>query len=140
MTFALVIDGTIEVGRLPGSARRLDDGRWVMDLSNVVDRQACGWFEVTDTPRPDDTATTTYTRSLILVGGAPVVTWTPVDKTQVELDADTAQAADSTEDDQIRQMVSALRDYLALALPTAAQTRQQVDRLTRVAIRLIRNI
>jgi hypothetical protein len=75
MTYALVDGDTIESehGSLPESARRLDTGDWVLGLreyGTVEQQQACGYFEVVDTPRPADTATDTYVRSLELVAEA----------------------------------------------------------------------
>lgn len=88
MSYALVIDDTIQkVGALPKSARRLDNQAWVMGLpdADTATQQATGWFEVVDTTRPDDTATTTHDRSIELVGGVPTVVWTERDKTEDEL-------------------------------------------------------
>lgn len=88
MSYALVTDDTIQrTGQLPRSARRLDNDAWVMGLANASTeaQQACGWYEVTDTAKPDDTDTTTHDRSIELVGGVPTVVWTERDKTEDEL-------------------------------------------------------
>jgi len=88
VTYAQIVDDTIQsVGRLPNSARRLDDGAWVMGLADasVELQQATGWFEVVDVPRPDDTATTTHDHSIELLDGTPTVVWTERDKTPDEL-------------------------------------------------------
>ena len=88
MSYVLVTDDTIQsIGGLPRSARRLDNDAWVMGLANASTeaQQACGWYEVADTDRPDDTATTTFDRSIELVEGVPTVVWTERDKTDDEL-------------------------------------------------------
>lgn len=88
MSYVLVTDDTIQsIGGLPRSARRLDNDAWVMGLANASTeaQQACGWYEVADTDRPDDTATTTFDRSIELVEGVPTVVWTERDKTADEL-------------------------------------------------------
>lgn len=88
MSYALVIDGTIEaVGGLPRSARRLDNDAWVMGLASapVAEREACGWFAITSTDRPAGTDTTTHDRSVELVDGTPTVVWTERDLTADEL-------------------------------------------------------
>jgi hypothetical protein len=93
MSYALVIDGTIEAeGALPASARRLDNDAWVMGLATapVELQQATGWYEVTDTPRPADTATDTFDRTLELVGTTPTVVWVQRPKTAEEVAAATA--------------------------------------------------
>jgi hypothetical protein len=100
MTYALVDGDTIESehGSLPESARRLDTGDWVLGLreyGTVEQQQACGYFEVVDTPRPADTATDTYVRSLELVAGIPTETWTARPWTAEEL-ASKAQVAVET--------------------------------------------
>ena len=77
--YAFVVDGTVQaVGRLPVAARRLDTGQWVLGLADapVELQEACGWYQVADTPRPDDTATTTHGRTVELVDGTPTVVWT----------------------------------------------------------------
>jgi len=86
--FALVTDDTIQaVGRLPRSARRLDTGQWILGLPDApVDlQQACGWYEVTDADRPDETETTTHDRTFELVDGIPTVVWTERPLTDEEL-------------------------------------------------------
>ena len=46
---------------------------------------ACGWHPVTDTPRPDDTDTTTHDRTLTEIDGTWTVTWTKRDLTADEM-------------------------------------------------------
>ena len=144
MSYALVIDEVItqQASLLPSSARRLDDGQWVMDLptAQLATQQACGWFQVVQTTRPPDTATTTSDSSVELVDGYPTVVWTSRPKTTAEIDADTARAARTGEDDRARQIIGVLHEYLAIESPTATQLHQQVDRLTRIAIYLVRDI
>ena len=85
---AYVTDGTIQaVGRLPRSARRLDTGQWILGLhdASVNLQQACGWYEVMDTDRPDDSPTTTHDRTVELVDGVPTVVWTERPLTDEEL-------------------------------------------------------
>ena len=132
MTYALVTNSTIQAvqGRPPTSARRLDSGNWVLGLRTAPAalQQACGWWEITDTPRPDDTATTTHDRTVELVAGVPTVVWTERDKTQAELDAE----AKATREQQIRGSVadylSATDTFLAITSPTQAQVLAQVRR------------
>lgn len=88
MSYANVTHDTIQkVGTLPKSARRLDNDAWVLGLrdADTATQQATGWFEVTDTARPDDTDTTTHDRSIELVASVPTVVWTERDKTADEL-------------------------------------------------------
>jgi hypothetical protein len=79
--FAYVNDGSVHQTRnhLRFAAQRLDTGQWVMnlELADTATCEACGWFAVTDTPRPADTATHTTERSVELVAGVPTVVWTP---------------------------------------------------------------
>jgi hypothetical protein len=99
VSYALVIANAIqsEHARLPDSARRLDTGEWVLGLrayGSVEQQEACGYFEVADTERPDDTDTDTHVRALTLVDGVPTVTWTARPWTADEL---AARAAAVTE-------------------------------------------
>jgi hypothetical protein len=79
VSYAQIIDGQIaSIGRLPKSARRLDNGAWVMGLATAPAnmQEACGYFAYTETERPADTETTTFTRSVEVVDGRPAVVWT----------------------------------------------------------------
>lgn len=84
MSYVRLINGTVaaEADQLPGQARRLDNGAWVRNLPDaaVDEQQATGWYQVTPTARPTDTATTTYERQVTL-NGQPSETWVPRDKT-----------------------------------------------------------
>lgn len=87
MVFALVKDNSISaIGRIPDSARRLDNGRWVLGLRDAAEefQKSCGWFVITETQRPEDTETATYDRSVELVNGTPTVVWVQREKTQTE--------------------------------------------------------
>lgn len=87
--YAHVTDNTITdtAWRLPRAARRLDTGQWVLGLPHAATRlqQACGWREVTETERPDDTDTTTHERTIELVDGTPTAVWTERPLTDREL-------------------------------------------------------
>lgn len=167
--YALVIDTTIDaIGLLPAAARRLDTGEWVMPpgglTSAALDLQhACGWYEIVDTPRPDDSDTQTYDRDIVLVDGTPTVTWTARDWTQDELDAHTQTANRSTLQDQAADAIatnqaalalgdptptndaflaladptSQLNTYLAIGSPTNAQVVAEVKLLTQIAVPLV---
>lgn len=92
---AAVIDIT---SRLPTAARRLSDGAWLCPPDGqwtTPQAESCGWHAVVDTPRPDDTPTTTHDRTIDLVGGVPTVVWTERALTAQEVaarDLVTAQA------------------------------------------------
>jgi hypothetical protein len=94
--YALVVDGQIQsTGGLPQSARRLDDGAWVMGLATAgVDLQrATGWFEIVEPARPTITTAETFDPDTIeLVAGAPTLTYHVRAKTAPELAADVANA------------------------------------------------
>ena len=124
---------TTTAGRLPGAARRLDTREWVMGLDTAPTdlQQACGWYTVTDTTRPADDATTTYDRSVTWDGTNATVTWTARPKTQAELDADTQTTNRTTIQTQAKTALANNRTYLAIATPTTAQMRAQIDALTR---------
>lgn len=139
MTYAFVTDATIQsLGRLPNSARRLDTGQWVMGLGTapVGLQQACGWFEVVDTPRPADTATTTHDRSVELVNGTPTVVWTERPKTQAELDAEAAADRQRTRQVNVEQAVATLRQWADQAAATTVTNGNAVNTLQTVVNRL----
>lgn len=136
--YALIIDGTIEaVGRLPESARRLDTDEWVMGLDTATADlvAATGWLPVTDTDRPNDTATTTHDYSVELVNGTPTVTWTERPKTQAELDGQQQQANRSTIDAEITAALNRLQTLInapAVAeVPPGTLTTAQLSNIAR---------
>lgn len=95
--FALIENSTIiDIrGSLPRAARNAQ-GAWVCPPDGewaTAQHEACGWFEVVDTPRPEDTLTSTFGGEVQLVDGAPVFVWTQRDKTDEELAAEAAHAA-----------------------------------------------
>jgi hypothetical protein len=94
--YALVVDGQIQsTGRLPESARRLDDGAWVMGLATAgLELQAaCGYLEVVEPTRPTITTAQTFDDDTIeLVAGVPTRVYHVRAKTAPELAADVANA------------------------------------------------
>lgn len=141
MTYAHVTNGTVDtIGRLPNSARRTDTQQWVLGLATapVELQRACGWYEVVETPRPDDTASVTHDRSVELVNGTPTVVWTQRNKTPDEIAADTATTNGTTIRTQAAAALDTNRTFLALASPTAAQNAAQIAKLTRQMNGLIR--
>lgn len=113
MSYAYVTSDTIQSSgnTLPSAARRLDTGQWVLGLRDapVSLQEACGWFTVTDTPRPTDTDTTTHDRSLELVGNVPTVVWTARPWTADELTARQADNNRTTIDQAITDALAELQ-------------------------------
>ena len=71
----------------PPTEGELADGRTVSGITptNTTMLAACGWHPVTDTPRPDDTPTTTHDRSVTKIDGTWTVVWTMRDLTAGEM-------------------------------------------------------
>lgn len=71
----------------PPTEGELPDGRTVSGITpdNTTMLAACGWHPVTDTPRPDDTDTTTHDRSVAEIDGTWTVVWTKRDLTADEM-------------------------------------------------------
>jgi hypothetical protein len=151
--FALVVDGQIANtrGEVPDTARRLDTGEWVLGLREYADqatREACGWYQVTDTVRPADTATHTTVQSVELVAGVPTVVWTPRAFTADELAGFARQANLATLSDvqvlaaKIAEIKTFLTDpdvVTAEAQPNAtALTAQQQNRFNKAVARQLR--
>lgn len=109
MTYALVQNNNItQTGGLPETW--WDGARyWDLRPMDADDLAAIGWHEVADAPRPADTATDTYERSIVLVNGVPTVTWTARPWTQAELAARTAAANEQTLRDGIAAEIAALK-------------------------------
>ena len=114
--YALVIDDTIqaEQGSLPPSDRRLDTDDWVMGLATAPTdlQEACGWFAVVDAPRPPDTETSNFDRSLQLVDGTPTVIWTERPKTPDELESDQQVENKSSIQTNLEQDMDAMQALL----------------------------
>jgi hypothetical protein len=109
--YAQIIDNAIgQTGGLPDSARRVDSGAWVLGLADAdqATREACGWFEVDDTARPDDTATTTHDQLIELVAGVPTVVWTERAKTAEELNPPVSDS------EKLATLLAALTDAQSL--------------------------
>ena len=153
MSYALVVDDEIvSVGLMPKAARNIDSGDWILPYNGIwsdSERTAAGYYKVSQTERPEDTATDTFDRSLEIVDGVPTVIWTQRPMTQDELDAaaakaaaDAAQAAQdalmSDTEAQARTGFANNKDYLALPAPTGPESIAQVEALTRQVNGLIR--
>lgn len=140
--FAYVVDGVIErTGDVPPSARRLDNGDWVLGLARAsVDKLAAvGWHEIVDVDRPDDTSTVTHDRSVELVDGVPTVVWTARDFTPGELSALQSKSNRYAVDAAIIAAVAELDRIAAAAvlptLPSGTLTTAQLS----VVVRSIRD-
>jgi hypothetical protein len=140
--YALVVDGQIQsTGRLPESARRLDDGAWVMGLATAgLELQAaCGYLEVVEPTRPTITTAQTFDDDTIeLVAGVPTRVYHVRAKTAGELANDVANANRTLLSDRatIEADITALKTFLTdvdidavlaqannTALPTATLNR-----------------
>lgn len=87
MAYARIIGDDVAEMPVPSSARRLDTGEWVLGLPDAPDalKAACGFKPVTETPRPADTPTDTFDRTITLLAGTPTVAWAQRPKTEMEL-------------------------------------------------------
>lgn len=139
MTYALVIDNEIQaVGRLPGSARIVESGRWLcppggLAAASVEQQQACGWFAVTDTPPRFDAATEILVRGdVVLVEGSPVRDYTVRSKTVDEIAADADTADRDAKRASVAQAVGWLRTQAETARSTTATTQNAVPVLNGV--------
>lgn len=139
MTFALIVGNTVQaLGRLPESARRLDDGSLVIGLADATRelREATGWFEVVDTTRPTDTAEATYDRSIALVSGVPTVVWTERAKTADELAGQQQQANRTTVQDRLRADLATIDAIVGTAaVSVTGSTVAEVRSSTQAALR-----
>lgn len=120
--FAHVVNGKIRrVGSMPPSARRLDSNDWVLGLGSASAKTlaACGWFDVVESVKPDDTDTHTFDRSVEMVGGVPTVVWVERPWTTAELSAIADRANRSAIDDAITAAIDEL-DRITSADPVPA--------------------
>jgi hypothetical protein len=97
MAYALIIAGAVEsVGRLPNSARRLDNGNWVMGLATASDalKAACGYRAVIDNVPTYDPATQVLERGDVFLADptTPVRAYTIIPKTAEQIAAELAAA------------------------------------------------
>lgn len=83
MSFALVKDGVIQTEDFP---RFWYDGIRLWDFRTNPPDSSTGWIPVIDTDRPEDTYTTTYSRTLELIDGQPTVVWMSREKSAEELE------------------------------------------------------
>lgn len=140
MLYAFVDSGTVvSVGRLPNSARRLDNGSWVMGLSTAPAEmvEACGWFPVVDNPPAFDPVTEVRERSdVTLESGVPVMQYVVRDKTPAEV-AEEADAADrEAKRTSVAGAVSVLRGWADDAQSTTVTSGNAVQVLNLVVDRL----
>lgn len=125
--YAQIIDGTIAVtGVPPDSCRRLDTGDWVLGITAADEqtRQACGWFDVVDTAKPDDTDATTFDQTIELVEGTPTVVWAERAKTDVPPPPPTAEERIADLEAKLAQAEPTPDDIPATANPLSAQVAQ----------------
>lgn len=101
-------DGTLVI---PGSQG------WTTALAAL-----CGYIEVQGTPPVNPPADGfKYVRSLEDVAGVPMFVWTETAKTQEELDAEAAAAADQAEQDAAKAKYQALINYSEVVGPNVTQ-------------------
>lgn len=88
----------------PPTEGQLPDGRTVSGITptNITMLAACGWHPVIDTPRPDDTDTTTHDRSVAEIDGTWIVVWTKRDLTADEMAPPPPDPLDTLIDDMAK--------------------------------------
>jgi hypothetical protein len=129
--YALIIDGKIQsVGNLPNSARRLDNGNWVMGLATASDalKAACGYRAVIDNRPQYDEATQVLERGDVFLSDptTPVVAYTIRAKTAEELAAEADASARDAAGVRVGQAVAWLRSHAQTARNTTATTNNAV--------------
>jgi len=118
--------GALETKLSDGALIGAPDGIWTDELAAL-----CGFIRVTETPRPDDTGTTTWDRTIELVDGTPTVVWTERDKTPEEL----APPQPSTEERlaQLQATIGVMTETLAQISPEKlAAVTARLDKLAPV--------
>lgn len=103
----------------PPTEGTLPDGRTVSGITptNLDMLAACGWHPVTDTPRPDDTDTDTYERSIVNEAGTWTVEWTARPWTAAEIAARTRAPS---ADERLEVLLAALAKVTTVAQVRAA--------------------
>lgn len=136
MSYALVTDGTIHHPyRVPNILRAPDRDYDLRSMDPVL-LAVHGIYEVVQTPRPDDTATTTHDRDIELVDGVPTVVWTERAKTQAELDAEAEAAAQAERKAILEGAIPSLRLWADDAAATDVTSTNAVNVLQVVVDRL----
>jgi hypothetical protein len=135
-TYAIVVDDAIlRVGSRPKAYRNHTGLQYATD-EQLAD---LGILPVVDVPRPADTDTHTFERSIELVAGVPTVAWTQRAWTVDELTARTAATNERTIRTEVEQALADLRLITGSSgTLTAAQLSNAVRLLARVLIRVIR--
>ena len=111
-------------------------GHWVQDTDTTGHYEPAdisnGYYPLVEVARPSPD----HTRSVVRDGDTFTEQWAH----DPDLEAARLVAeADQTERDQVRNILGQFDTYLEIGSPTAAQTRTQVDRLTRAVRRLVRD-
>jgi hypothetical protein len=135
-TYALVENDTIvRVGPLPQSYKQHSG----LQYASAEFLASIGILPVVDTPRPADTDTATFVRSVELVAGVPTVVWVERLFTADELAARAAAVNAATMRAEVDQALDGLRQIAnSSGTLTAAQLSNAVRLLARVLIRVIR--
>ena len=104
-------NGSIQgVGQIPISARRLDTQEWVLNLRSapIELQEACGWHKVLETPKPEDTDTTTFDMTVEAVNSLYQTVWVERQKTDAEISAEIELASVVAPADQIALLAELL--------------------------------
>ena len=119
MIYAYTADQTVvHVGPLPSTARRQDTGQWVTPPPDGWTPEllaACGWYELTGTPRPAPVQGRVHESTVDLVDGLPVRVWTWRPWTADALAAKAAQAAYDAQRATVKAVINDLRAEKARA-------------------------
>lgn len=126
---------------LPGAARDLETGDWVMGLNQdrpgvKKARKRAGYYEIRNTRKPRvEKGKEKLVKHLDLLGDEVVNTWTVERMTTDELIDDIAD----TDRQFARQAVKKLRQYRKVESPSLVDMRKNMDDLNRLMIRLIQD-
>lgn len=141
--YAHVTNGIVDaVVGSPPYIVRTDERDWDLRSLDPVVLAEAGWYPVLESPRPADTASTTWVPVFqpAFVDGVSVVmqSWQEVPKSAEQLDAENAATNESTIRDRARQALDINAAFLANGAPSNAQVLAQVRALTKQATGLIK--